>query len=79
VFDTDTRRLFVAHEKTRGDMRGSGYVTSTDDIEIATFLGARGPGQRELVRLLTALFEERTDLPGRDDHVGDRLAPTSMT
>jgi len=75
VLDTDANRLFVEHEQTRGDMRGSGYGTNTDEIDVAAFLGERGQGhgqvhgqghhqgQRELVRLLTALFEDRKDAP----------------
>jgi len=35
VFDTDTKRLFVAHEKRRGDTRGAGYATSTEEIDVA--------------------------------------------
>jgi hypothetical protein len=57
VFDTDTNRLFVEHEQQRGDMRGSGYATGTDEIELAAFLNEQGDGQQELVRLLGALFE----------------------
>jgi hypothetical protein len=38
VFDTDASRLFVEHEKTRGDMRGSGYGTDIDELDVATFL-----------------------------------------
>jgi len=59
VFDTDANRLFVEHERTRGDMRGSGYSTSMDEIEVAAFLNEPGQGQQELVRLLRALFENR--------------------
>jgi hypothetical protein len=60
VFDTETRRLFVEHEETRGDMRGSGFGTTIDEIEIAEFLTQQGEGQRELVRVLEMLFEEKT-------------------
>jgi hypothetical protein len=35
VFDTDSSRLFVEHESIRGDMRGSGYATDTDEINAA--------------------------------------------
>jgi hypothetical protein len=59
VFDTDANRLFVEHEAKRGDMRGSGYATSTDDMDIASFLNERSPGQHELVQLIGTLFEER--------------------
>jgi len=58
AFDTDTRRLFVEHETTRGDMRGSGYNTNTDEIDVADFLRESGEGPRELVQLLGALFED---------------------
>jgi hypothetical protein len=58
AFDTDTRRLFVEHETTRGDMRGSGYSTDTDEIDVADFLRESGEGQRELVLMLEKLFEE---------------------
>jgi len=47
AFDTDTNRLFVEHEKRRGDMRGSGYATSTDEMDVAAFLGERGQGQQQ--------------------------------
>ena len=57
VFDTDTNRLFVEHEQTRGDTRGFGYATSIDEIDLAVFLNERGQGQQELVRILGALFE----------------------
>ncbi|NVN87471.1 MAG: hypothetical protein HXX15_15445 [Rhodopseudomonas sp.] len=58
VFDTETKRLFVEHEKTRGDMRGGGTATATDEIEVADFLTQQGHGQRELARLLGTLFEQ---------------------
>jgi hypothetical protein len=55
VFDTDE------HEKMRGDMRGSGYGTDIDEVDVAAFLNERGQGQHELVRLLGTLFEDRKD------------------
>jgi hypothetical protein len=58
AFDTDTRRLFIEHETTRGDMRGSGYSTNTDEIDVADFLRESGEGPRELVRLLGVIFED---------------------
>jgi hypothetical protein len=66
VFDTDAVSLFVEHEMQRGDMRGSGYGVTIDEIELAAFLNARGQGeteqvQHELVRLLGALFEDRKE------------------
>jgi hypothetical protein len=63
AFDTDTSRLFVEHEKTRGDMRGSGYSTQTDEIDMAAFLGEHGQGQRALMQLLGMLFEDRERAP----------------
>jgi hypothetical protein len=61
AFDTDTHRLFVEHEKTRGDMRGSGYGTDIDEIDVAAFLTQPGQGQRELAQLLGTLFEDRKE------------------
>jgi hypothetical protein len=58
AFDTETHRLFVEHEKTRGDTRGRGYATETDELDVANYLGESGQGQHELVRLLGALFED---------------------
>jgi hypothetical protein len=62
VFDTETRRLFVEHEKTRGDMRGRGYSIETDELELADYLANSGQdqdhGQQELAGLLGALFAE---------------------
>ena len=58
VFDTETRRLFVEHEKTRGDMRGRGYSIVSDELELADYLRESGPGQNELARQLGALFEQ---------------------
>lgn len=61
VFDTEANRLFVEHEQTRGDMRGAGYATSIDEIDITDFLNQRGPGHQELVRLLGRMFEEQRE------------------
>ena len=62
VFDTETRRLFVEHERTRGDMRGRGYSIETDELELADYLADSGQdqdhGQQELTRLLGGLFAE---------------------
>ncbi len=58
VLDTDVNRLFVEHEQTRGEMRGSGYSTSTDEMEVTAFLKEPGQGQYELMRLLRALFDD---------------------
>ena len=58
VFDTDANRLFVEHEKQRGDTRGQGYGIETDEVEIAEFLNGSSPGQAELVRLVASLFQE---------------------
>ncbi len=71
VLDTETPRLFVEHEATRGDMRGFGYSTFTDDIELAAFLGGHGatqdgydphaPARQALVELLGRLFDDNSD------------------
>ena len=63
VFDTDAKRLFVEHEWKRGDARGGGYSASTDELGISAFLDERGQegAHRELMRLLTGLFEEHKD------------------
>ncbi len=58
AFDTDTRRLFVEHELTRGDMRGAGYAINTDEIDVNEFLRESSQGQQQLVQLLAKLFEE---------------------
>jgi hypothetical protein len=61
VFDTDADRLFIEHEQRRGDMRGQGYGTSVDEIDVVEFLSKRGPGHQELVRLLSRMFEEQKE------------------
>jgi hypothetical protein len=61
AFDTDTNRLFVEHEKKRGDMRGSGYGTDIDEIDVAAFLNEQGQGQRALAQLLGTLFEDHQE------------------
>jgi hypothetical protein len=61
AFDLDARRLFVEHEKIRGDMRGPGYCTDTDEMELSDFLRESGEGQRELARLLGEFFAEHED------------------
>ena len=61
VFDTDASRLFVEHEQRRGDMRGRGYGTDIDEIDVTEFLHERGPGHDELIRLLSGLFEEQRE------------------
>jgi hypothetical protein len=58
VFDTDANRLFVEHEKQRSDMRGNGYGIDTDEMDVAAFLNAQGPGRQELVELLGSLFKD---------------------
>jgi hypothetical protein len=67
VFDTDAKRLFVEHEKRRGDTRGAGYATGTEEIDVAAFLSQSGQGQRELVQLLRTLFEDRGEIAGWPD------------
>jgi len=44
-------------------MRGSGYGTHTDEMDVAAFLNERGQGQHELMQLLSTLFEDRKDAP----------------
>jgi hypothetical protein len=61
AFDTDTNRLFVEHEKTRGDTRGPGYGTDIDELDVAAFLREPDQGEHELVQLLGTLFEDRKD------------------
>lgn len=61
VFDTDAGRLFVEHEQRRGDMRGRGYGTNVDEIDVTEFLNERGPGHEELIRLLAGLFEDQRE------------------
>jgi hypothetical protein len=61
VFDTDANRLFVEHEKTRGDVRGRGYGIHTDEMDVAAFLGEHGQGQQALVQLLSKLFDDRSE------------------
>ena len=39
-------------------MRGSGYSTDTDEIDVGDFLRESGESQRELVQMLEKLFEE---------------------
>jgi hypothetical protein len=61
VFDTDANRLFVEHEKQRGDMRGSGYGIDSDEMDVAEFLNQRGPARRQLIQLLGSLFQDGTE------------------
>jgi hypothetical protein len=61
VLDTDANRLFVELEQTRGDMRGRGYGTDIDEIDVTEFLNERGPGHDELIRLLSGLFEKQRE------------------
>jgi hypothetical protein len=62
ALDTETGRLFVEHEKRRGDFRGAGYAIETDEIELAEFLMQPSQGREELVKLLETLFADDTDL-----------------
>jgi hypothetical protein len=61
LFDTEGSRLFIEHEQTRGDMRGPGYSTAIDEIDITKFLNERGPGHQELLRLLGRMFEDQRE------------------
>jgi hypothetical protein len=58
AFDAETSRLFVEHEKRRGNFRGAGYAIETDEIELAEFLKQPGEGREQLVKLLETLFAE---------------------
>jgi hypothetical protein len=62
AFDTETNRLFVEHEQKRGDLRGAGYATETDEIELAEFLEQPGEGREQLVKLLETLFADDRDV-----------------
>ncbi|WP_130581637.1 hypothetical protein [Bradyrhizobium sp. Leo170] len=65
AFDTETRRLFVEHEKKRGDFRGAGYAIETDEVELAEFLeqpSQGGQAREQLVKLLETLFTDDRDL-----------------
>jgi hypothetical protein len=62
ALDTETSRLFVEHEKRRGDFRGAGYAIETDEIELAEFLKQPGQGREQLVKLLETLFADDRDV-----------------
>lgn len=65
VFDTETKRFFVEHEWGQDDVSRNGKVSlGTVELEITAYLstGEEGPGQRELVRLIKAIFEERANI-----------------
>jgi hypothetical protein len=61
VFDTDANRLFIEHEKQRGDMRGNGYGIDTDETDVAAFLNTQGPGRDELVQLIGSLLKDHNE------------------
>ena len=55
-FDTETKRLCVVHEW--GNTFRDGTTSEHVELEVAAFLASRNDaGQRELVRLVTAMFE----------------------
>ncbi|WP_027578183.1 hypothetical protein [Bradyrhizobium sp. Ai1a-2] len=62
AFDTETSRLFVEHEKKRGDFRGAGWAIETGEIELAEFLKQPSEGRDELVKLLETLFADDRDI-----------------
>jgi hypothetical protein len=62
ALDTETSRLFVEHEKRRGDFRGAGYAVETDEIELTEFLNQPGQGREQLVKLLETLFADEGDV-----------------
>jgi hypothetical protein len=64
VFDTDAKRLYVEHEWAHTDVRkGSSADSGTAEFEISAFLNepSHGAAQRQLLRLLTNLFEVGRD------------------
>jgi hypothetical protein len=62
ALDTETSRLFVEHEKQRGDFRGAGYAVETDEIELAEFLKQPSQERDQLVKLLERLFAQDRDV-----------------
>ncbi|MCA6106662.1 hypothetical protein [Bradyrhizobium cenepequi] len=58
AFDTETSRLFVEHEKKRGDFRGTGYAVETDEIKLAEFLKQPSEAREQLMTLLETLFAD---------------------
>src|SRR5439155_20416236 len=64
VFDTDTKRLYVESEVAHLEAKVGGtveYQTTTMDIADYLTQGGQTAGQRELWRLLRALFHENSD------------------
>ncbi len=64
VFDTDTKHLYVEHERTYLDPRIRGSADyRTDVMDIAEYLtqGGQTAGHRELWRLLRTIFKEQVD------------------
>lgn len=62
VFDTDTKRLYVEHERTYLDLHVRGAADyRTDVMDIAEYLtqGGQTAGHRELWRLLRTIFKEQ--------------------
>lgn len=64
VYDSEAKRLYVEHEWEHVDVRKAGKADKgTKELEIGQFLneGGEGEAHRELVRLISGLFEERRD------------------
>ena len=63
VFDTDANRLYVEHEWHHTDVRGRGETDQgRSEMDVGAFLSrfGAGPEHRELVRLLSGLFGDKT-------------------
>jgi hypothetical protein len=64
VFDTDNKHLYVEHEWKHKDVSWRGREDAgTKQIEIADYLSepGEGPGQHELLRLFSLVFEGQPD------------------
>ena len=57
-FDTDTKRFCVLHEWGNTDDHQDGAAGERVELEVAAYLTSRNDaGQRELVRLVTIMFD----------------------
>jgi hypothetical protein len=58
LFDTETKRLCVLHEWGDADALKDGTSSGYVELDVAAYLTTReDTGQRELVRLVKAMFE----------------------
>jgi hypothetical protein len=58
LFDSETKRLCVLHEWGNADDLRDGTAGERVELDVAAYLTTRDDaGQRELVRLVTVLFE----------------------